>query len=324
MTAHTLPLLMGVEVETVDAPLTVALKPVNEFRVELNTRQPPSGGLPASDTDSWRAVNRIWKSGRSVWRDAGTGDFYPGHGESRNLKELKRPRIGLYKSFMGNIDEGWTRWILEQFEFAYNSVGNREIQAGALGKNFDVLVFPDQAAFMIASGYRPGSMPEEFTGGLGEKGAESLKQFASEGGTLVFLNHSAEYATEQLGVNVKNVVRGVSSRDFYSPGSLLNVTLDARSPLSYGLPAQITVWSEGSPAWEIPEGSTARSVAQYPSSQILASGWLLGEKYLAGRSALVDYPMGTGRVILFGMRPQYRAQSYQTFKLLFNSLLPAM
>ncbi len=65
-------------------------------------------------------------------------------------------------------------------------------------------------------------------------------------------------------------------------------------------------------------------MAQYPSSQILASGWLLGEKYLAGRSALVDYPMGTGRVILFGMRPQYRAQSYQTFKLLFNSLLPAM
>jgi hypothetical protein len=324
VTAHTLPLLMGVEVETVDAPLTAALKRVNEFRVELNVRRPPSGGLPASDTDSWRAVNRIWKSGRTVWRDAGAGDFYSERSESQNLKELKRPRIGLYKSFMGSMDEGWTRWILEQFEFAYKSVGNHEIQAGALRKDFDVLVFPDQAAFMIANGYRPGSMPEEFTGGLGEKGAESLKQFASEGGTLVFLNHAAEYATEQLGVNVKNVVRGVSSRDFYSPGSLLNVTLDARSPLSYGLPAQITIWSEGSPAWEIPEGSTARSVAQYPASQILASGWLLGEKHLAGRSALVECPMGTGRVILFGMRPQYRAQSYQTFKLLFNSLLPAM
>jgi hypothetical protein len=219
------------------------------------------------------------------------------------------------------MDEGWTRWILEQFEFAFKSVGNRQIVEGALRKDFDVLLFADQAASAIQNGYRAGAMPEEYTGGLGEKGAEALKRFASEGGTLVFLNHSSEYATEQLGVNVKNAVRGVSNREFYSPGSLLNVKLDANSPLSFGLPAEITIWSEGSPAWEIPEGSPVRSVAQYPPAQILASGWLLGEKYLAGKSALVDYPMGAGRVILFGMRPQYRAQSYLTFKLLFNAFV---
>jgi len=314
VTASTLPLLMGVEVDALETPLTAPLSRAKEFRFE-----PLPGGLAASDTDSWRAINRIWKSAGTVWRDPGTGDFY--REQTPDAKPLKRPRIGLYKGFMPSMDEGWTRWILEQFEFAFKSVGNRQIVEGALRKDFDVLLFADQAASAIQNGYRAGAMPEEYTGGLGEKGAEALKRFASEGGTLVFLNHSSEYATEQLGVNLKNAVRGVSNREFYSPGSLLNVKLDANSPLSFGLPAEITIWSEGSPAWEIPEGSPVRSVAQYPPAQILASGWLLGEKYLAGKSALVDYPMGAGRVILFGMRPQYRAQSYLTFKLLFNAFV---
>ncbi len=81
---------------------------------------------------------------------------------------------------------------------------------------------------------------------------------------------------------------------------------------------EITLWSEGSPAWEAPE---AQVVARYPSKGVLASGWLLGEKYLTEKAALLDVPMGSGRVILFGMRPQYRGQSYQNFKLFFNALV---
>jgi hypothetical protein len=320
VTAHTLPLLMGVEAEAVQSMPAVALKRATEFQVDLSARKPPLGGLAASDTETWRAVNRLWGQGRTVWRDVGVGDFYPEFTESRNLKQLKRPRVGVYKSFMPSMDEGWTRWILEQFGFACQSVGNREIQAGGLRQRFDVLVFPDQPATAIAGGYRQGSMPEEFTGGLGEKGAEALKQFAGEGGAVVFLNHASEYATEHLGVRLKDVVRGLSNRDFYTPGSLLNVTLDRRSALAYGLPGQVAIWSEGSPAWEIPEGSPARVVAQYPAADLLASGWLLGEKHLAGKAALVEYPLGAGRAVLFGFRPQYRAQSYQAFKLLFNAL----
>jgi hypothetical protein len=72
--------------------------------------------------------------------------------------------------------------------------------------------------------------------------------------------------------------------------------------------------------WEVPEGSPARIVARYPDSGLLASGWLLGEKHLAGRAAMIEYPLGKGRAVLFGMRPQYRGQSWQTFKLLFNAL----
>ena len=92
------------------------------------------------------------------------------------------------------------------------------------------------------------------------------------------------------------------------------------SALTAGMPEQVAIWSEGSPAWEAGEG--ARVLARYPEHGLLASGWLLGEKYLAGKAALVECQYGKGRVILFGMRPQYRAQSYQSFKMFFNSLLP--
>ncbi len=321
VTAHTLPLLLGVEVGELAAPVSVPLARASEFRFALAGGGVAPGVLPASDIESWRAVNRIWQSGGRIWRDPETGDFYSAPPAGRKPAELPRPRIGVYRSYVPNMDEGWTRWVLEQFGFAYSSVRNPEVLAGGLRRGYDVLIFPDQPAAVIAGGYRPGAMPAEFTGGLDEKGAEELRRFAAEGGTLVFLNHSCQYAVERLGLDAKNVVSGVSSQQFYSPGSLLNVTLEASHPLAYGLPGQIAVWSEGSPAWEAPQGSPARAAARYPASGILASGWLLGEKYLSGAAALLDYPLGDGRVILFGFRPQYRGQSWQTFKLLFNALV---
>ena len=154
-----------------------------------------------------------------------------------------------------------------------------------------MIVFPDQSAATLSNGYRKGAMPEEFSGGIGGQGAEALKQFTAAGGKLIFLNHSCEYAAASLDVKVRNVLSGVSNRDFYSPGSLLNVALDTKHPLALGLPKEIAIWSEGSPAWEAIDGQV---VARYPQAKLLASGWLLGESYLAGRGALLDVPMGTG------------------------------
>lgn len=313
VTAQTLPLLMGVATDTIDAPFHVPAKPAASFDFE------PAPPLSASDSDTWRAVNKIWNGGASVWRNPSNGDFFAR--SNSGLVEVVRPRIALYKSYVPAIDEGWTRWLLENFGFAYQDILNPEIEGGNLRQKFDVIVFPDQPSTQITTGYRAGLMPQEYTGGLGPKAASNLREFAEQGGTLVFLNRSANYAVEHLHLDVKNAVAGVTNREYYSPGSLLNATLDAHDPLTYGLPENIAIWSEQSPVWEIPSGSKARVIARYPSDHVLASGWLLGESDLENHAALVDVPMGQGRAILFGMRPQYRAQSYQAFKLFFNSLV---
>ena len=169
----------------------------------------------------------------------------------------------------------------------------------------------------MENGYRSGSMPPEYAGGLGTSGGDALREFASAGGTLIFLNRASGYATAHLGVAARDVVHGVPNTEYYSPGSLLNARLDPHHPLAAGLPEDLAIWSEQSPAWETSESAPVR----YPESQLLASGWLLGEKYLVKQAAVVDARLGSGHVILFGMRPQYRAQSYQAFKLFFNALL---
>jgi len=308
VTAQTLPLLMGVDVKTVSAPVPFS----GEWQAPAAKTGPV---LAASDTDSWMAANRAWAQGRSVWRDSVTGDFSL---EARaGWRELRRPRIALYQPWMANMDEGWTRWLLENFGFAYKSVRNADLQAGGLRDKFDCIVFADQQAGGIENGYSARQMPAEYTGGVGAKGLDALKEFASAGGTLVFLNGATDYAISRLGIAAKNVTARVDPNEFYSPGSLLNVRVDTRSPLAYGVPAEIAVWSEHSPAWE----TELPTVAKYPEAGLLASGWLVGEKVIAGRVALVDASVGKGHVVLFGMRPQYRAQSYLTFKMFFNALV---
>jgi hypothetical protein len=280
VTAHTLPMLMGVESEAVYSPFPAKLTPVSAFD-DLPKPAPP------------------------------------------HLAEIQRRRIGIFKSFQPAMDEGWTRWIFEQMGVPFTSVRNADITAGQLRTKYDVLVFPDQGPAAINFGYRPGTMPPEYTGGIGDAGARALTEFAQQGGTLLFFNDSSAFGIGHMGVPVRNALRGIPSRDFYCPGSLLNVTLDTAHPLSNGLPADLPIWFEESPAFEIPAGSPARAVAKYPAADLLASGWLLGEKHLATRAALVEVPMGKGRVILFGMRPQYRAQSYLTMNFIWNALLLA-
>ena len=307
-TAETLPLLFGVEVKTVDKAVPFA----GEW-------QEPAGHVgatfSAADTDMWQIVTHAWKDGSPVWRDPATGDIaiheHPG------WKQLKQPHIALYQSWMANMDEGWTRWLLEQFGFPYTSVHNADLQAGNLRQKFDVIIFPDQNANAMENGYGARAMPAEYTGGLGEKGAAALKEFANAGGALIFFNDASEYAIAKLGVPARNVAGRGNASEFYSPGSLLNVKLDTHSPLAYGVPADLAIWSEHSPAWD----TQLPAIARYPDSGLLASGWLVGEKVIAGKAALLVAPMGGGRAVLFGMRPQYRAQSYLTFKLFFNALV---
>ncbi len=332
-TAETLPLLFGVDVKTVDAAVTGPLQ-----KETFPFDAPAPTAFSASDTDSWKTVNKRWKAGQPVWRDEKTGDFADTD-KGVGWKKVAQPRIALYRSYNPAMDEGWTRWLLENFGFAYKNVNNADLQASSLKEKYDAIVFPDQPPATITNGYKAGAMPPEYTGGLGASGIASVKQFAEAGGTVICLNHAASFCASSLGASATNIlssrvaaaggdegsgaranatgVKSSSGGEFYSPGSLLNVKLDLASPLTRGLPEQIAIWSEQSPAFTTDE----EIVASYPETGILASGWLLGDKLIAGKAAIVDAKVGTGHVILFGMRPQYRAQSYQAFKLLFNSFL---
>jgi hypothetical protein len=239
--------------------------------------------------------------------------------------ELRLPRIALYQSWNPAMDEGWTRWLFDQNQIPYTRVVDADMRKGDLNDRFDVLILPDEMPARILHG--PAQYPDEpptppeYRGGLGEGGMKSLQDFSTRGGTVVALNRAAlVYSQDFLGA-VKNRLAKVPNSEFYVPGSLLEVAVDPSNPIAFGAAPHVPIFFELSPAFE--PGGDAVSVAHYDRDDSLLSGWLLGGKKLSGAAALLEKPTGEGRVILFGFRPQYRAQSEVTYKLLYNSILYA-
>ena len=237
-------------------------------------------------------------------------------------------RVALYKSHVPSMDEGWTRWIFEQHGRGYVSLRDAEVRARGLRAKFDAIVIPDQSPRAILEGYRKGSMPEELTGGLGREGVRALREFVEQGGTLVTLNGASDFAIEQLDLPVRDVTADLKRTEFYCPGSILRTVLDTAHPVARGMPRASIAWVEDSPVFEVKADPAAlarvRVVARYPETGTpLLSGWLLGGERVRGKAALVEVGLGRGRVVLFGFRPQYRAQSLATYPLLFNALADA-
>ncbi|MGB7070525.1 MAG: M14 family metallopeptidase [Pyrinomonadaceae bacterium] len=272
-------------------------------------------------------------------------------GEGGGMITIARPEppkanLRLYKSHRASMDEGWTRWIFDDGGAAiflvpealwkdklfrrvnYKTILDNEIRKGNFeGDRF--IVFPDQAPNQILTGYSKDSMPDEYTGGVGNQGVENLRKFVEGGGTLVFLNRASNFAIEQFKLPVKDVTRGLNRKDFYIPGSILRTELDITHPIAKGMPKGSIAWFENSPVFEIITDPLAagptrnfRIIANYPKDpkQILLSGWALGAEKIAGKAALVEFTIGKGKIILFGFRPQYRGQSLATFPLLFNAI----
>ncbi|HVF68563.1 MAG TPA: M14 metallopeptidase family protein [Pyrinomonadaceae bacterium] len=231
-------------------------------------------------------------------------------------------RVGLYKSWTASMDEGWTRWLFDTFNVPYTSLRDADVRAGDLRSKFDVIVLPSMRTRDILEGRAKDTAPAELTGGITDAGAENLRRFVEEGGTLVAWDESTDFAVKRLKLPVRNVLEGVKSSDFYCPGSILRIELDNKHALARGLAQRADAYFVNSAAFEVTDESRARVVARYSGSkdELLRSGWLLGAQYIAGRAALVEATLGRGRVILFGFRPQHRGQTWGTFPLVFNSL----
>jgi len=240
---------------------------------------------------------------------------------SVNAGLTRTRRVGLYRNYNASMDEGWTRYVFDTYHVPYTSIVDRDVRGGNLNARFDVIVLPDQSPNAITRGLG-GNYPDSLRGGLGEEGARALADFVSRGGTLVTFNDASEYAIEALKLPVRNVLAGVKSSDFYAPGSILAVDIRRDHPIARRFVAHVpAIWFEESPAFEITDSTQATAVATYQATgNPLLSGWLLGGAKLNGKAALVDVKRGAGHVVLFGFRPQYRAQSVATYPLVWGAL----
>ena len=243
--------------------------------------------------------------------------------DSRSIA-LHAPRIATYQPWNGgNMDEGWTRWVLEQYEFGSSPIHNADIRAGALRGKFDAIIIADQSPRDIVDGYDAAVTRPEYRGGIGEAGVDNLKQFVADGGTLIMMGNACDLAIERLSIPVRNGKRGLSRDQHFSAGAILRIKVDTADPLGYGMAPDTYGFYVNNPFFSVSEGVASQRtkvVASYPTANVLASGSLSGEELMAGRGAAVSIDIGPGRVVLFGLRPQHRAQTHATFPMLFNAL----
>jgi hypothetical protein len=237
---------------------------------------------------------------------------------------IKAPRIGMYSPWTGgNMDEGWTRWVLEQYDFAEATLHNADLRAGKLRDKYDAIILPDQAPRSIIDGAGGQNIRPEYRGGIGDEGVAALREFVARGGTLIALGQASDLAIERLGVPLRDLKNGLTRDQHFAPGTILNIEVDTANPIGYGMDASTTGFYNNSPFFSLLEGFSSQKlnvVARYPNTDVVASGWLKGEELMSGRAAVVSVDMNPGRIVLFGLRPQHRAQTHATFPMLFNAL----
>jgi hypothetical protein len=339
----TLTMLMGVQAQRIDEP----------FEAEMTG----AAGIPARDPSLDHRDNSSFLATADLLarkvpvRWAGDGSILRSDdsGFGSAAYELKRPKVALYEPFTANMDTGWTQWVLDTFKVPYSIVRNSDLQKGNLRAQFDTLILASQSTASILHGFRDGESSSrgataatgqvisiqrpEFTGGIGIAGLAQVNQFVREGGTLIALDDATNLPVQMFPLSVRPLIgsreggEASSPTGYYSPGSLLRVTVDNTHPVAFGMPKEAIVFSSGGQAWELtvlPEFNKGdreiRSVARYATGDLLASGWVSGERTVVGRHILLDARYGKGRAVLFGFRPQFRGQSWGTFKFLLNAI----
>jgi Zinc carboxypeptidase len=358
VTGWTLPLQMGVRVDAISDPLTedqlAHLKQVNDVD------PPPAEVSGAGATfvashrtnNSFKLVNDVLASGGSVAfateetrtpegmekgaiviggiGRAAIGDLSKKYAVSvvaadkapEHSIAIHKARVGLYRPWDPSIDEGWTRWILEQYGFAPVSLYNADMRSGGLRDRVDVLILPDMSQREMMEGFREGIVPGQYSGGLGEEGLDNLRDFVRQGGTLLAFNETAATLVPLLSLPVNNVLEGAKPDKFFCSGALLRVELNATDrPVTWGLPSEPVVMFERGPAFTTNANFHGAVLARYPQdSNPLESGLLLHPETIEDKIAALEVPYGNGRIFLYGFKPQWRGQSHGDYKFFFNVL----
>ena len=393
----TLPLQMGVTVDHIADDVSVSSEPLTELvslsRGEVSGNARWGYALGHEMNASVSLVNALLRNGETVYwsheafragrQDFAAGTFLIESGDqternvemfaaasgldfvglssrpSDSISRLRLPKVGLYKSYVASMDEGWTRWILESYDFDVVSLHDEDMQNADLAAlDAIILPHPDAGAYFtndltkILTGHPAGTMPEQYTGGMGLKGALALQEFVESGGTVVTFGSANDFAITQFGLPIRNVVAGAARDRFSIPGSLIRATVNTADPLAYGMQDEASLTVVRGAAYapigqkdcvldflnqgncvELRRGGRPLNgfanpvqhdrIVSYADEDLLLSGWARGTEYIAGRTAMARVDHGNGEVILFGFRPQFRGQPRGTYKLLFNALLNA-
>ena len=350
---------MGVRVIEVKRPVEAVTEVIDPHLAPGSVNgQGHNGFLISCKTNtSFAVMNRLLKAGFVVHRAAESVDAFEmtagsfivlRRGDPRHLLEeitastgidavgidghidvptlsQRSPRIGVYSSWQPNIDEGWVRWILDEYGFDFVTLNDADVKQGNLHERHDAIILPQQEPKGIHEGIPEENKYEEkyppaYTGGLGEVGAAALRDFVEMGGTLIALDQAGDYVKDHLYLPVRNVVESAKQDEFYCPGSLLRIVVDIYHPLGYGMQRDEVATFVRSPVYELMDEDAGTVAARYAPNRPKLSGWILGEEKLTGKPAVIELPVRRGRVILIGFRTQFRAQSRGTYRFLFNAI----
>ena len=187
-------------------------RPVARRRHRRRARQDRAGreGLRPERQGVRRAQNRV---------QPGTWNRRTRNVEPRPCNFTRRASAMYQPWTGGNMDEGWTRWVLEQYEFNLHADSQRRHprrQAAPEVRRDHPRRIRIRAS--IVDGYDAPAIRPEYRGGIGEKGLDSLKQFVADGGTLVTMGNACDLAIEQLPIPVRDLKKGLDARSALRAG----------------------------------------------------------------------------------------------------------
>ena len=364
-----LPDFMGVRVDEVRERFTGSFRVVGgRVRPRPAVRAGRAGWLlDPRLNDAHRVVARLLREGCAVYRAPRgvlgypPGAFYvePSEGALRVLEwgaeelgvepapvdqppggllRVSFARVGIYQRlYGGSMDEGWIRWLFDDFGVPYRVVDDELIKSGRIREELDVLIMPDDPLPLLKGENieeelsklwgRPVKLPpwpREHQTGFGREGAEKIREFVEGGGTLVCVGRSVDLLIKDLKLPLRNLAEELKDpTKYFCPGSTLRAVVDNEHPLGWGMPRETTVLFTGSPVLEVVHShwnERYREVARFADRDLLSSGWLIGEEHLRRKPLLVEALVGRGRALAYAFRPHFRGQTHGTFKLLLNAV----
>ncbi|MBI4502625.1 MAG: peptidase, partial [Gemmatimonadetes bacterium] len=255
----------------------------------------------------------------------------------RDAWKLRKPRIAVMDVYGGSMTAGWTRWILEQFEFPYERVFVPQIDQGSLNGKYDVLILPNGVLRQpgrggddmeaAATDYPDSLLPPEYRNQRGRASAETtypaIKRFVENGGTLITIGSSSPIIAKAFSLPVTDHLtengQPLPRTKFFAPGSVLQADVDSTIPLAAGMPGKVDVFFDNSPEFDLAPDAASKGVRRvmwFSTSTPLRSGWAWGQSYLENGTAAVEANVGKGKAFLFGPEILQRAQPHGTFKFL--------